>query len=154
MTTMRVTADVGRLIARIAQQRVAATAGSAELKKAMETIGLVVSSQAKINVRRLGLIDTGNLINSLRYETFDQGQAVGVSIGSFGVPYAAVHEFGFRGVVVVRAHSRRTRSGGSSQVRGHQRQAYTPARPYLGPAVKAKREFILETIRRALGVAK
>lgn len=147
---MRVTANLGRLVARIAAQQTKLEGDSPELRSALTAIGLVVSSTAKINVRRRGLIDTGNLLNSIRFQLTVDGPVAGVEIGSFGVPYARVHEFGWRGVVVVRGHTRRTPSGGTTQVRPHQARRNIRERPYLRPAVLARRGYIIDTMRRAM----
>jgi phage gpG-like protein len=84
-----------------------------------------------------------------------------VKIGSFNVPYAAVHEFGFRGTVQVPAHSRRmTQAFGRPvdprqvAVQAHSMRMNIRARPYLRPAIKTTRTFVLDTLRAALQFAK
>lgn len=62
----------------------------------MHRIGMVLAAQIKINIRTPqagrshGLIDTGALLNSIRYEIHENS----VEVGSYGVRYAKVHEFG------------------------------------------------------------
>lgn len=146
---MPVTHNTGELIVRIQAQTAALAPGSPVLKEAFTRIGLYVSAVAKINVRRRGLIDTGRLINSVRHEFFKDGDVEGIKVGSFNVPYAAVHEFGYRGYVNVKAHSRLGRP-----VVGHTRQVNIPPRPYLRPAISTSRTFIIDTLRAALQFAK
>ena len=131
--------------------------GSRELNEAFTRIGLKISADAKLNVRRLGKIDTGRLINSLRYEFFRKDQVQGVSIGSFGVPYAAIHEFGGPFTDQMRkamfaSLARRGRLGakkpGTPTIVGNQ----FLAKPYLRPALKSNIKFVTDTLATALGI--
>ncbi len=63
-------------------------AGSPGIQNAMLRIAMMIIAKAKINVRRHRMVDTGRLINSLRWEFYRQGDTQGVYIGSFGVKYA------------------------------------------------------------------
>ena len=119
--------------------------GSPELIQALLRIGILLESETKLNIRRKRIIDTGTLLNSIRHELFKDGSRVGVKVGSFGVPYAAVHEFGFKGTVHVRGHQRR-----GAGVRGHARRVNIRARPYLRPAVKKHHGRIIEILRELL----
>lgn len=84
----------GNLIARLRAIRENMQPDNPEMRKALERIGLLIVAQAKANIRSQGLIDTGRLLNSVRHEFFKTANEAGVLIGSFGVPYAAIHEFG------------------------------------------------------------
>lgn len=144
---------VQRLKARIEKTR----PDSPEIRTALTRIGATVSSQAIINVRRHNLIDTGRLMNSIRYEFFQAQNVPGVKIGSFGVPYAAVHEFGFQGTVSIRAHKRlitkvfgKPVSPREIDIKPHQRMMMVRERPYLRPAVRTHRETIINVLREAL----
>jgi len=106
----------------------------------------------KMNARRGGdppagkaIYDTGNLIKSIRYEHYSSNDIEGVKVGSFGVPYAAVHEFGFHGSVTVREHLRL-----GFKVRQHSRQMNIRARPYIRPAVTKHTDWILATLAGAI----
>lgn len=130
---------------------------SPELRQALTRIGAVVSSEAIINVRRHNLIDTGNLMNSIRYEFFSKQNKPGIRIGSFGVPYASVHEFGFQGSVSIRAHTRlmtkafgRDVSPRKVDIAPHQRLMRVREKPFLRPAVRKHREMIIDQLRGAL----
>jgi phage gpG-like protein len=152
MTEILISHNIDMLIARIQNQTAALAAGSPKLTEALTRIGLYVSAVAKLNIRRMGLIDTGRLLNSIRYEFFQSGESQGVQVGSFNVPYAAVHEFGYRGTVQIPAHTRNTRFGAVS-VRAHSRRMNVRQRPYLRPAVTTSRTFIIDTLRAALTYA-
>ena len=156
-----ITHNTGDLIKRIQTQTSKMAPGSPHLKEALTRIGLYVSALAKINVRRHGLIDTGRLINSLRYEFFKKGSIEGVQIGSFNVPYAAVHEFGYRGTQRVPSFSRtQTQAFGRPMdpktvvVQEHSRQMNIRKRAFLRPAVTTSRTFIIDTLRQGILFAK
>ena len=117
------------LTARIQRKLKLLESGNPRLKEIMFRIGAKIEGEAKLNIRRAGLIDTGRLINSIRHFVFVKGQEVDLVVGSFAVPYAAVHEFGFNGSVNVsgfsrRGHNRRehvrTRRGSPQTVRAHE----------------------------------
>ncbi len=138
--------STNRLVKRIEKTIKDLSPGREALKSSLTRIGLLVSAQTSLNIRREGLIDTGRLINSIRYELYQDGDTAGVLVGSFGVPYAAVHEFGFKGNVNVRAHQRLVRNVfGKSvtphkiEVRQHSRKMNIRAKFYLRNAVKMPR---------------
>jgi phage gpG-like protein len=134
------------------------------IREALTRIGIKIENETKINIRRQRLVDTGSLLNSIRYQLYSRRNKSGVVVGSFGIPYASVHEFGFNGPVsvpasAVRPHQRQINQAfgkpidaRSVQVGGYIRGAHTRnmrvrARPYLGPAVKTVRNEIREIIR-------
>lgn len=68
-----------------------ATASPIALERALHRIGMLVSGGAKINAP----VDLGHLRNSIFYRVDMNKEGGGVvTIGSKGVPYAAIHEFG------------------------------------------------------------
>lgn len=152
---MPVTSNISSLVNRMAQRRYNMSSGV--LKPALTRIGIRVRNDTVINIRRQHLIDTGNLINSIRYEVFTEQNRAGVVVGSFGVPYAAAHEFGFHGNVSIRAYQRlMTKVFGNTvdprkiAIGPHNRRMNIRARPYLRPAVRKNAKFISDTIREAL----
>lgn len=158
---MTITHNTSQVIARIQQQTAALAPSSPQLHEALTRIALYVTSVAKLNVRGQNLIDTGRLLNSIRHEFFKEGAVEGVRIGSFNVPYAAVHEFGYRGIQQVPGHARTiTQAFGRPidprriDVGAHSRRMNIRARPYLRPAIKTTRTFVLDTLRAALIFAK
>lgn len=107
-----------------------------DVRAALLRIGQLIEGEAKLNIRRAGLIDTGRLINSIRHFVFIRGDIAELSVGSFATPYAAVHEFGFNGSVSVSAHTRRTRSGTDARVRAHNRRMSIQGQHYLERAAQ------------------
>lgn len=96
-----------------------------------------------------------------RYAALRESGVVGVRVGSFGVPYAAVHEFGFKGVVNVPSHKRTiTRAFGrpirpqTVSVRQHSKRMNIRKRSYLGPALEQRRNLILKILEGAAGEEK
>lgn len=119
------------------------------LKRNLAHIGNLVANQAKLNIRAHGLIDTGRLINSVRWQIIQRSQGLELQVGSYGVPYAKFWEFGFKGDVKVRAHERRLRSK-VSNVREHMRKVDIPGKPYLRPAFKLHSRRIAELLAKGL----
>lgn len=112
-----------------------------------------------MNLRRKGMIDTGRLINSVRYEIYTKGQSVGVNIGSFGTPYAAIHEFGGEFTNEMRramfASLRdRGRLKSNYQPKGVIRDNYIQPRPYLRPAMRSSQNFTVKILAKAMGIDK
>jgi len=140
------------IIEKLKARRKALSPNSEEIKKAFIQTGMLITNQAKLNIRRHGLIDTGRLINSLRWEFYKRGTIQGIQIGSFGVPYAAFWEFGFHGTMPVRAHNRLiTRAFGRplsqakvTRIRAHMRRRDQEAKPYLKPAYELHKERIAQ----------
>jgi HK97 gp10 family phage protein len=110
--------------------------------QAVQRIGSLLVTRTVVNIttpsqsRHLGvkpLVDTGRLRRSIR-SRFDPRQGGGVSIivGSFGVPYARIHEFGT------------IWAGGTLRLA---RKAAYPPRPYLRPALQDSRDRIIDIIR-------
>jgi len=91
------------------------------LREALLRIGIMLEAQIKMNIQFRKLIDTGRLLNSIRYELRREGSRNALVVGSFGVPYAAIHEFG----------------GKTRNVK---------ARPYLRPAIKQKKGEIIKIL--------
>lgn len=137
--------DLPLLIKRLKDRERAFKFSSPEMKKAMTAIGAIVMGQTVQNIRARGLIDRGHLINSISFKLFNQQGVDGVMVGSFGIPYAAIHEFGFKGLVQVRDHLRR-----GANVRAHQRNVDVPQRKYLRPAVNKHKDLIINILRAAV----
>jgi phage gpG-like protein len=120
--------------------------GDPRLREALTRIGIMVERETKKNITRprdpKNLVDTGALLNSIKYKVYERGSITGVKVGSYSIPYAAVHEFGFKGSVNVASHRR-----GVSNVSAHTRMMNIRARPYLRPAVKSVRKEIIEIVK-------
>lgn len=143
--------DFSLLLKRLNKKIDAFKSDSPEMQTAMLTIGALLRTQTILNIREQKLIDRGHLINSINFKTFKRGNNYGVAVGSFGIRYAAVHEFGFNGRVVVKSHTR-TRDGKSFNVQPHERMMNIKARSYLRPAVTKNTTQILNLIREASNI--
>ena len=146
-------------IGKILEQRILARIeryqpDSPRLREGLTRIGIMIENETKRNIQTKRIVDTGTLLNSIRFRLFQRGKIAGVKVGSWGVPYAAAHEFGFNGPVTVRNHQRlihqafgRPIEARMVDVSAHQRMMRVRARPYLNPAVKSVRKQMLEIIR-------
>lgn len=112
--------------------------------------------------RRALLVKSGRLRNSIHVKNTTLSS---VTI-STPVKYAAVHNFGFKGTVKVRAHSRRTfgrakvsniksqrtRSvkftAGSHPVKSHTRKMNMPQRQFMGTSQTLHKKFVKAIFRR------
>lgn len=79
------------LEARIRKKFASLTLTNANIKKAFIDVANLIVTQAKLNVVRQGLVDFGHLRDSLRWRFIRPGL---IEMGSFGIPYARIHEFG------------------------------------------------------------
>jgi hypothetical protein len=84
----------GRLYEKIAEMQLAVQPKSKAMRRVLTRIGIKLEGQIKRNIRRIDLIDTGTLLNSIRYELTSSGSAGILQVGSWGVPYARIHEYG------------------------------------------------------------
>ncbi len=82
-------------------------------------------------------VRTGRLRRSMRRNRATHG--AGVARGSFGsnVEYLGAHEFGFRGAVRVKAHTRQGKAGPHS-VKPHTRQVNFPARRMIRTSIERR----------------
>jgi len=127
--------------------------GDPKIKQALFRIGLLIEAETKQNIRRKGIIDTGRLLNSIKSEIYQRRDSVGVRVGSFGVPYAAQHEFGGpftdpqRKAMFASLRDRGqlgpVRTPGKGVIQGSRFMA----RPFLRPAVESTKGRIISIIR-------
>lgn len=130
------------------------------LRGAMETtvgrvvteFGLDVLNAAKRNAP----IKTGRLRRSIHLELFRDAVVIGGIVGT-NVEYAARFEHGFKGAENVRAFTRKqTMAWGHPitprmvNVRPFTRNANTPARPFLAPALESTVPTLPDRLRAAL----
>lgn len=77
------------------------------------------------------LVDSGHLLNSICPAEVSAHRVV-ISAGNENVLYAKVHNEGFSGSVVVKAHDRTSKKGKQYVVKQHTRKALIPQRRFLG----------------------
>lgn len=119
---------------------------SPEMQAAFHKIGMTIQARARMNITRLGMVDRGSLRESIQYKLTDDG----LSVGSFGVRYAAIHEFGGPFTARMRRAmfaTMRRRGGPERPSKGVIQGGRFRARPYLRPAVNESRDFIISTLR-------
>ena len=113
--------------------------------------GGVIEAHAKINLNSQGLHKTGQLANSI--QVYDK-EAWSVKVGSVGVIYAAIHEFG--GVIKAK-RVKALHWVGEDGKDYFAKSVRIPARPYLRPAVDENKSQIIKAIaddiRRKIGAA-
>jgi phage gpG-like protein len=124
-----------------------------KIREVMTRIGILIERETKKNITRprdpKNLVDTGALLNSIKFKVTQRGYVTTLKVGSYSIPYAAIHEFGLKKNVTVKAHKREvaTSFGGViSNVSAHTRMVNIRARPYLRPAVKSVRKEIFQIL--------
>lgn len=121
-----------------------------DIERKLFEIGELVKGEAKMIATTKDIVDTGRLRSSIDYEIKRGQNEITVSWGTFGIPYGAYHEFGFRGV---RPDMKRamfasmTERGiiGTRAPKGLLVGSVFRARPFLRPAL-AKHRFRIRRI--------
>lgn len=112
---------------------------------------LSVEVQAGVKTNRLSgqslHVRTGTLRRSINRLVVQTGDGVYAQVGT-NVAYAGVHEYGFQGIVNVRAHVRQMPSG-EQNVRAHTRRVDLPARSFLRSELASRADDIRAQIRKA-----
>jgi phage gpG-like protein len=170
-----INAETDKIISRIKSRIERTQPKNPALLRSLHRVGLLISNQAKLNIRTRKLIDFGHLLNSIFYKIQDTANGPELLVGSFGIPYARIHEFG--GIIrPVRARALaiplrkefrnippRTldlfvlkrggkvflarKNGGKLDILYVLKdQVRIPARPYLRPALVRHREKILDIL--------
>lgn len=147
-----------RLRKRIEKMRVMADPQSPEMKQALLRIGTVLKAEIRLNIGRHRMIDQGGLINSIQYKLETDKNKATLEVGSFGITYAAINEFGgqmtqkqVRAMFVSLRERGRLRSGtqGKGVVTINKDQTgFWKARPFLRPAFIKHTNFIIDTLRK------
>jgi phage gpG-like protein len=108
----------------------------AALKKGITRAVIMVQklSKQKLNGEVLN-VRSGRLRRSINTRVTEAASKVEGIVGT-NVEYAHVHEFGFHGMVTVREHIRRAKSGKESMVRSQSRKMDVPEKSFLRSALK------------------
>jgi phage gpG-like protein len=119
-------------------------------------IGAMLTLQTKKNIKGHSLIDTGRLINSIGTEIMSSRKGFVLKYGSFGVDYAAVHEFGSRKNVAIPTHTRqqtmvygRRVNPFTVTVSAHTRKQNIEEKPFIRPSLAQKRKRIIKILMEA-----
>ena len=114
-------------------------------KQALQAGAHVVEAKAKVNLSNHGLHKTGRLINSVEVFDVTPTQAM---VGSRGVIYAPVHEFG----TVIRAKRAKFLSWvGEDGKRRFAKKVRIPARPWLRPAFEESKGELVNVMGMVIG---
>lgn len=136
------------------------------VKAGLLRVAMIVTAKAKLNVRKSkpSIIDTGHLSNSLRWEFRKNGDVNSIAIGSFGVIYAAMNEFGGpisekqrRAMFAAMSKRRVKRAPRNPPVvtkNPNGEGLYWRPRPYLTPAFVSSKDQILAIINDLIGQKK
>jgi hypothetical protein len=146
------------VIEKIKVMRQATDPSSPELKKALTRIGGVLQGTMRMNVVRMKAVDNGGLLNSIQYQIDDQT----LSVGSYGITYAARNEFGgpmthrqvaamfydMRQASKLTSVDKAEKNSAYPVVTIHNGLGYWRPRPFIGDALKNKRDFVIRTLRK------
>lgn len=114
-------------------------ARGAVMKAALQAGLMVLEGQVKQNIRDVGLIDTGNLLNNWKQEVREDYAALVTD-----TPYAAIHEYG--GTIRARGGgwlTFKTKDGAWHRVK----EVTMPARPYIRPAIDEHKDEIMGAVQ-------
>ena len=146
----KVTSNIDDLIKNISKKSRRYVLSDKDTKARLTRIGLLLENQTKINIRRQGIVDTGNLLNSIQSRVFSKENTAIISYGSFGVAYAGIHEFGgpftkrMRRAMFAKLNARGSTPRPS---KGIIRGGFIKARPYIRPSLIQQRKRILEILK-------
>lgn len=120
-----------------------------EVMKQMLSSGAgVIETHAKFNLDRWGLRKTGNLINSVKFGKVKRtGRKSFIEVGSFGIIYNKIHEFG--GIIVPK-RKKMLHWINEDGEDVFAKMVTIPARPYLRPAVEENTEEITDAMANVL----
>ena len=146
----KVVSNIDALIKRISVRARRWVFNDREAKQRLTRIGLLLENQTKINIRRQGIVDTGNLLNSIQSRVATRENRAIISYGSFGVAYAGIHEFGgpftdrMRRAMFAKLNARGAPpKPGKGIIQG----GFIKARPYIRPSIIQQRRRILQILR-------
>lgn len=112
---------------------------------------LAIRVQGRVKEKLTGEVlhvRTGTLRRSINQRVVEDGPSIYAQVGT-NVAYAHAHEYGFRGPVSVRAHTRTLATGTVQNVRAHTRQMNLPARSFLRSTLSEEQDVIRTDLRAA-----
>jgi hypothetical protein len=146
---LHVEQNAKEILKRISDRNAAFKPDSPQILRALTLIGMRVSSLAKLKATQKGIEDSGHLKAATSYEFYKEGGINGVRVGTFGVRYAAMNEFGgrispeqFRAL----CWAINEKHGRDYTPKGIINKGYWKPRPYLRPAFIGSRAYISDRI--------
>lgn len=134
-----VTNDIAKMLTKVSDDIVTKAS-----EQALVAGGHVVEAHAKINLQGHGLHKTGQLGNSI--QVYDPSPE-SVLVGSRGVIYAAVHEFG----ATIRPKRAKVLHWMEGDEHVFAKQVVIPPRPYLRPAIDENKQEVLNAMAAVVG---
>lgn len=128
--------------------------GPERMRRSLRTVVTRLSLEVQRSVKQEKLsgqvlhVRTGTLRRSINREVIERPDGVFAIVGT-NVDYARTHEFGFIGVVNVREHARKTRTGAVTSVRMHTRHVELPERSFLRSTLMEYKPRIVRELRDA-----
>ena len=134
-----------------------------KVKAGLMRVGMLIQARARLNALKAKppIKDSGHLIESIKYEFFREGDVSTIRVGSFGIPYGAMNEFGGpisekqrRAMFAAMARRRVQREPRDPPVVGKNSSTgglYWWPRPFLLPAIRSVEKKILEIISELIG---
>ena len=153
--------DLRLIIARIQAHLKQNTPDNTKVAAALTRIGMLIKARAKLNIlkQRPPVKDQGALDNSIDYRFFKEGSVNTIRVGSFGVPYAAMNEFGGpisekqrRAMFFYMGQKRMKRPPRNPPViTSSNGQLNWRPRPYLVPAIRQTESEMVEIMNSLIG---
>lgn len=145
------------VIARLENLRQLSGGDNPKLRAALIRIGTVLEAETKLNISRQKMTKSGRLLNSIKYEMIQTARGMALHVGSFGVEYAAINEYGGKltadqiQAMFASFKGRKARAGKGVIRVFKDGSGYHKARPYI-VALEPHYNFILETLKEAYNV--
>lgn len=145
--------DLAGLKARLIARSLNFKTTSDVFKRLLLKIGLITRNNIILNIRKNRIIDTGRLLNSIQFRVNQPDDtSANIEVGSYGVIYAAIHEFGgpftpsMRRAMFASLH-RRFGDKIPERNKGIVSGGRLRARPYLRPGLQQSRNAIYKALR-------
>ncbi len=145
------------LIKRIERMKALGDPNSKQVLQALTRIGTVLQAEIRLNIGRHKMIDQGGLMNSIKFDVSQSDQKAVLQVGSFGIKYAAMNEFGgdmtqkqVRGMFanIAKRGKKPGQIAGKGIVTIYKGQTgYWRPRPFIAPAFKKHSSFIIDVLR-------
>jgi len=156
MAFLTISSPKQRIIIRIQERLTRLDTTDRSNQEVLLRIALLLAGQAKINVRRQGVVDSGFLLNKIKSEisTKISNGVSRITVGPRGVKYAAMNEFGGiftdRQRMAMFAELRRQGKLGRPSKHVITGKIWR-ARPYLRPVIPQTRQTIRAIMRDFFG---
>jgi len=146
------------LIKRIERMKALGDPSSMQVRQALTRIGTVLKAQIRQNLTDERMVDQGHLRQSIEYYVHQNKDRALLEVGSFGIKYAAINEFGGEmSQKQVRAMFAALSRRGKLGQRKHDVPVVTVnkktgkgiwrKRPFIAPAFKKHSFFIIDVLR-------